>query len=89
MKAKPWDFAAAYKIRKERSSLCSAKRKHPPTTPPPRSRYSICTGEQVAGFQDLHTGHFTEVQLIRSPQELQAFRSRYGIPADCPIEKIY
>ena len=49
----------------------------------------ICTGEQVAGFQDLHTGHFTEVQLIRSPQELQAFRSRYGIPADCPIEKIY
>ena len=38
---------------------------------------------------DLHTGHFTEVQLIRSPQELQAFRSRYGISADCPIEKIY
>ena len=44
----------------------------------PVLRCSICTGEQVAGFQ-----------LIRSPQELQAFRSRYGIPADCPIEKIY
>ena len=55
----------------------------------PVIRCSICTGEQVAGFQDLHTGHFTEVQLIRSPQELQSFRSRYGIPADCPIEKIY
>ena len=60
-----------------------------PATQQPALRCSICTGEQVAGFQDLHTGHFTEVQLIRSPQELQAFRSRYGIPADCSIEKIY
>ena len=60
-----------------------------PAAQKPVLRCSICTGEQVAGFQDLHTGHFTEVQLIRSPQELQAFRSRYGIPADCPIEKIY
>ena len=59
------------------------------TAQKPVLRCSICTGEKVAGFQDLHTGHFTEVQLIRSPQELQAFRSRYGIPADCPIEKIY
>ena len=58
-------------------------------TQKPVLRCSICTGERVAGFQDLHTGHFTEVQLIRSPQELQSFRSRYGIPADCPIEKIY
>ena len=60
-----------------------------PAAQKPVLRCSICTGEQVAGFQDLHTGHLTEVQLIRSPQELQAFRSRYGIPADCPIEKIY
>ena len=60
-----------------------------PTAQKPVLRCSICTGEQVAGFQDLHTGHFIEVQLIHSPQELQAFRSRYGIPADCPIEKIY
>ena len=60
-----------------------------PAVQRPALRCSICTGEQVAGFQDLHTSHFTEVQLIRSPQELQAFRSRYGIPADCPIEKIY
>ena len=55
-----------------------------PAAQKPVLRCGICTG-----FQDLHTGHFTEVQLIRSPQELQAFRSRYGIPADCPIEKIY
>ena len=57
-------------------------RSYDPATQQPALRCSICTGEQVAGFQDLHTGHFTEVQLIRSPQELQAFRSRYGIPAD-------
>ena len=37
-----------------------------PTAQKPVLRCSICTGEQVAGFQDLHTGHFTEVQLIRS-----------------------
>lgn len=60
-----------------------------PTAQRPVLRCSICTGEQVAGFQDLRTGHFAEVQLIRSPQELQDFRSRYGIPEDCPIEKIY
>ena len=59
-----------------------------PAAQKPVLRCSICTGEQVAGF--VHPdGHFEDVQLIRSPQELQAFRSRYGIPADCPIEKIY
>ena len=26
---------------------------------------SICTGEQVAGFKDIHTGHFDEIMLIR------------------------
>ncbi len=60
-----------------------------PAAQRPVLRCSICTGEQVAGFQDLRTGHFAEVQLIRSPQELQDFRSRYGIPEDYPIEKIY
>ncbi len=63
-------------------------RSYDPAAQQPVLRCSICTGEQVAGFRSAH-GHFTEVQLIRSPQELQAFRSRYGIPADCPIEKIY
>ena len=59
-----------------------------PVTQQPALRCSICTGEQVACFIS-PDGHFEDVQLIRSPQELQAFRSRYGIPADCPIEKIY
>lgn len=27
-------------------------------------RCSICTGEQVAGFKDIHTGEFHDVMLI-------------------------
>ena len=59
-----------------------------PAVQQPALRCSICTGEQVAGF--LHPdGHFESIQLIRSPQELEAFRARYGIPSDCPLKKIY
>ena len=49
-----------------------------PAVQRPALRCSICTGEQVAGF--VHPdGHFEDVQLIRTPQELAAFRTRYGI----------
>ena len=59
-----------------------------PATQRPAIRCSICTGEQVAGF--IHAdGHFEDVQLIRTPQELDAFRTQYGIPSDYAIEKIY
>ena len=59
-----------------------------PAVQRPALRCSICTGEQVAGF--IHAdGHFEEVQLIRTPQELESFRARYCIPTDCVIEKIY
>lgn len=40
---------------------------------------SICTGERVAGFQDIRTGKFTEVMLIRTPADLKQFRQLYGI----------
>ena len=53
----------------------------------PVIRASICTGEQVAGFQDVHTGAFHEVMLIRNAADLAAFRDQYGIEGD--IEKIY
>jgi len=54
-----------------------------PSVQRPALRCSICTGEQVAGF--VHPdGHF-----IRTPQELAAFRTRYGIPPETVIEKIY
>ena len=53
-------------------------RSYDPATQQPALRCSICTGEQVAGF--VHPdGHFEDVQLIRTPQELAAFRTRYGV----------
>lgn len=42
-------------------------------------RSSICTGEKVAGFKDKRDGHFTEVMLIRSPEDLQTFKETYRI----------
>lgn len=40
---------------------------------------SICTGAQVAGFQDIHTGKFTEVMLIRESKDMDVFLETYDI----------
>lgn len=48
----------------------------------PIIRASICTGEQVAGFKDVHTGKFTEVMLIRDSRDMDEFLQRYGISAE-------
>ena len=48
----------------------------------PVIRSSICTGEKVAGFQDIHTGKFTDIMLIRKPGDLEEFRRLYGIGGD-------
>lgn len=53
----------------------------------PVLKCSICTGEQVAGFQDIHTGVFEDVMLIRGAEDLQVFKDRYGITEELP--KIY
>lgn len=53
----------------------------------PAIRCSICTGEQVAGFRDRKTGHFTSVTLIQSEADLRTFRREYGITGD--IVKFY
>ncbi len=45
----------------------------------PVLKCSICNGEQVAGFKDIHTGKFKEVALIRNNDELNAFLEAYGI----------
>ena len=52
----------------------------------PAIRASICTGEEVAGFRDIHTGSFEEVMLIRSEKDLKEFRRAYGIEGGfhCP-----
>lgn len=45
----------------------------------PIIRASICTGEQVAGFKDLKTGHFEEVMLILNESDKNTFLKRYCI----------
>lgn len=40
---------------------------------------SICNGEKVAGFKDRESGHFTEVMVIRSEEDLRFFKRIYGI----------
>ena len=42
-------------------------------------RCSICTGEQVAGFKDIHTGEFHDVMLINSEADLTEFKLEYGV----------
>ena len=53
----------------------------------PVIRASICTGEKVAGFQDIHTESFQEVMLIRGPKDLEQFKREYGISGE--IKTIY
>lgn len=48
----------------------------------PVIRASICTGERAAGFQDIHTKHFTEVMLIRNDRDFKDFLNRYGLNED-------
>ncbi len=45
----------------------------------PVLKCSICNGEQVAGFKNIHTGKFEEVMLIRNEKELEQFKQKYGI----------
>ena len=52
----------------------------------PVIKCSICTGEQVAGFQDIQTGKFEEVMLIRDETDLQNFKEMYGLDE---VTKIY
>ncbi len=48
-------------------------------TEKPILKCSICNGEQVAGFKNLHTGAFREIMLIRNPADLKQFKETYQI----------
>ena len=50
-----------------------------PSTQVPVIKSSVCTGEKVAGFKDIRSGRFTDVALIRSEDDLNAFKAAYGI----------
>ena len=63
------------------------KKTYDKTTKKPVIKASICTGEQVAGFRDIATGAFEEIMLIKSQEDLAAFKAMYDITEE--IEKIY
>ena len=66
-------------------NLFSPKKEEPvrkhydPETQKPAIRCSICTGEQVAGFQDLKTGKFLEIQLLRNSGVLSTDITASGV----------
>ena len=45
----------------------------------PVIKASICNGEQIAGFKDIHTGKIEEVMLIKGSADLEFFKKMYGI----------
>lgn len=45
----------------------------------PVLKCSICNGEKVAGFKNVHTGEFKEEAFIRDDRELEEFMYKYGI----------
>ncbi|MDE7479260.1 MAG: aspartate dehydrogenase [Lachnospiraceae bacterium] len=45
----------------------------------PIMKCSICNGERVAGFKDIHTGKFEEVMFIRNDNDLEEFKEMYGV----------
>ena len=50
-----------------------------PKTQIPVIRASICTGEQVAGFKNIHTGQWEEVMLIKNEEDLETFKRMYDL----------
>ena len=52
----------------------------------PVIKVSICNGEQVAGFKDIHTGKIEEVMLVKSPADLEHFKAMYGLDEEIAKE---
>lgn len=52
----------------------------------PVLRCSICTGEQVAGFKNRTTVEFTDIMIIRSERDLEAFIQLYQIKEEISKE---
>ena len=75
--------AAAFFLLRGRKAVKSAGAgpaiPYDPAKQVPVIRSSICTGEKAAGFRSLEDGHFTEVLLIRSPEDEERFKKMYGL----------
>ena len=64
----------------------SEKKTYDQNNQKPVIKASICNGEQVAGFKDIHTGKFEEVMLIRRAEDLETFKTMYGIEEEIAKE---
>ena len=64
---------------KKRSVGKGTKKEYDRENTRPVLKCSICNGEQVAGFKDIHTGKFEEVMLIRGEKDLKEFMEAYGV----------
>ena len=53
----------------------------------PVIKTSICTGEQVAGFKDIHTGKIEDIMLVKTSADIEKFKEMYGIEGN--IDKEY
>ena len=53
----------------------------------PVIKTSICTGEQVAGFKDIHTGKIEDIMLVKTASDIERFKKIYGIEGS--IDKEY
>lgn len=52
----------------------------------PVIRASIYIGELVDGFKNIQMGDMEEIMLIKCPQDLEYFKSIYGITGEIPKE---
>lgn len=66
-------------IHMQHSRSCGSVMEYDRENKRPVLRCSICNGEQVAGFKDVHTGKFQEVMVVRSDKDLESFRRMYGL----------
>ncbi len=73
------EFFAKRRKKNRKGSAESIAKTYDKETCKPVLKCSICNGEQVAGFKDIHTGKFEEVMLIRDQKDLDLFMKQHGI----------
>lgn len=73
------DFLARWRKKNRKGGEESITKTYDKETSRPVLKCSICNGEQVAGFKDIHTGKFEEIMLIRDQKDLDLFMEQYGI----------
>lgn len=73
------DFFVKRRKKNRKGGTESTTKIYDKETSRPVLKCSICNGEQVAGFKDIHTGKFEEIMLIRDQKDLDLFMKQYGI----------